>query len=202
VQLSGWTLALGLRVVTERELLKFLRQRERLVSALVRPLLWLIVFASGLHDLLGVSIIAPYRTYTPYQEYILPGLLGMVVLFQCMQSALSLVYDRESGVMRVMLVTPAKALFAVRQDPWRNGSVSGAMRRFSDRRRPVRNPFTMGNDCADHPCPHPVRPDAGGHRAGRFGLYKADREFRGHDEFRDLPDVLPVLGALPPVEIA
>jgi ABC-2 type transport system permease protein len=50
--------------------------------------------------------VPPYRTYTPYQEYILPGLLGMVMLFQSMQSALSLVYDRESGVMRVMLVTP------------------------------------------------------------------------------------------------
>lgn len=99
-------LALGLWVVIEREVAKFLRQRERLLSALVRPLLWLIVFASGLHDLLGVSIIPPYRTYTPYQEYILPGLLGMVVLFQAMQSALSLVYDRESGVMRAMLVTP------------------------------------------------------------------------------------------------
>lgn len=106
MQLNGRNLALGLWVVTEREVAKFLRQRERLVSALVRPSLWLLVFASGLHDLLGVSIIPPYRTYTPYQEYILPGLLGMVVLFQAMQSALSLVYDKESGVMRVMLVAP------------------------------------------------------------------------------------------------
>jgi ABC-2 type transport system permease protein len=106
VRLSNRKLALGLWVVTEREMLKFLRQRERLLSALVRPSLWLIVFASGLHDLLGVSIVPPYRTYTPYQEYILPGLLGMVVLFQAMQSALSLVYDKESGVMRAMLVTP------------------------------------------------------------------------------------------------
>ncbi len=106
MRLTSKRLALGLWVITERELAKFLRQRERLVSALVRPMLWLIVFASGLHDLLGVSILPPYRTYTPYQEYILPGLVGMVVLFQSMQSALSLVYDRESGVMRVMLVTP------------------------------------------------------------------------------------------------
>ncbi len=106
MQLSGRRLALGLWVVTEREVMKFLRQRERLLSALVRPSLWLIVFASGLQNLLGVSVIPPYRTYTPYQEYILPGLLGMVVLFQAMQSALSLVYDRESGVMRAMLVTP------------------------------------------------------------------------------------------------
>jgi ABC-2 type transport system permease protein len=99
-------LGLGLWVIIARELSKFFRQRERLISSLVRPLLWLLVFATGMHDLLGVSIIEPYRTYTPYQEYVLPGLVGVVVLFQSMQSALSLVYDREAGVMRVMLVTP------------------------------------------------------------------------------------------------
>jgi ABC-2 type transport system permease protein len=97
---------LGFRAITWREIAKFLRQTERLISALVRPLLWLIVFAAGLHDLLGVSIIPPYKTYVPYQEYVLPGLIGIVILFQCMQSALSMVYDREAGVMRVMLVTP------------------------------------------------------------------------------------------------
>ena len=68
MQVTGRHLALGLWVVTEREVAKFVRQRERLLSALVRPSLWLIVFASGLHDLLGVSIIPPYKTYTPYQE--------------------------------------------------------------------------------------------------------------------------------------
>lgn len=102
---------LGLYSITWREIAKFLRQTERLLSALVRPALWLLVFATGLHDLLGVSIIPPYRTYTPYQEYILPGLIGMVVLFQCMQSALSMVYDREAGVMRVMLVSPLPRSF-------------------------------------------------------------------------------------------
>lgn len=106
MQLTSSRLGLGLWVIVERELLKFGRQRERLLSSLVRPMLWLLVFATGLHDLLGVSIIPPYRTYTPYQEYILPGLIGIVVLFQSMQSALSLVYDKEQGVMRVMLVTP------------------------------------------------------------------------------------------------
>lgn len=97
---------LGFYAIVHREIAKFLRQTERLISALVRPGLWLLVFATGLHDLLGVSIIPPYQTYVPYQEYVLPGLIGMVVLFQCMQSALSMVYDREAGVMRVMLVTP------------------------------------------------------------------------------------------------
>ena len=102
---------LGLYAITWREIAKFLRQTERLLSALVRPALWLLVFATGLHDLLGVSIIEPYSTYTPYQEYILPGLMGIVILFQCMQSALSMVYDREAGVMRVMLVSPLPRSF-------------------------------------------------------------------------------------------
>ena len=104
-------LAVGLYAVVERELIKFSRQTERLLSALVRPLLWLLVFATGLHNLLGVSIVEPYQTYTPYQEYILPGMIGIVVLFQCMQSALSMVYDREAGVMRVMLVSPLPRSF-------------------------------------------------------------------------------------------
>jgi ABC-2 type transport system permease protein len=106
VQVTLSHLGLGLWVIVAREMSKFFRQRERLISSLVRPLLWLLVFATGMHDLLGVSIIPPYKTYTPYQEYVLPGLVGIVVLFQSMQSALSLVYDREAGVMRVMLVTP------------------------------------------------------------------------------------------------
>jgi ABC-2 type transport system permease protein len=106
VQVTMAHLGLGLWVIVAREMSKFFRQRERLLSSLVRPLLWLLVFATGMHDLLGVSIIPPYKTYTPYQEYVLPGLVGVVVLFQSMQSALSLVYDREAGVMRVMLVTP------------------------------------------------------------------------------------------------
>jgi ABC-2 type transport system permease protein len=106
VQVTLSHLGLGFWVIVAREMSKFFRQRERLISSLVRPLLWLLVFATGMHDLLGVSIIPPYKTYTPYQEYVLPGLVGIVVLFQSMQSALSLVYDREAGVMRVMLVTP------------------------------------------------------------------------------------------------
>ena len=106
MSVSVGQLWLGVYAITWREIAKFMRQTEWLLSALVRHSLWLLVFATGLHDLLGVSIIAPYETYTPYQEYILPGLVGIVILFQCMQSALSMVYDREAGVMRVMLVTP------------------------------------------------------------------------------------------------
>ena len=78
-----------------RELMKFVQQRGRLLSALVRPLIWLAVFATGFYNVFGDSIIPPYKTYITYQVYIVPGLLGMILLFHAMQSSLSMVYDRE-----------------------------------------------------------------------------------------------------------
>jgi ABC-2 type transport system permease protein len=97
---------LALHAVASREVGKFVRQGGRLAAALVRPLLWLVVFAAGFQSVFGVSIIPPYETYIPYQLYIVPGLLGMVLLFNGMQSSLAMVYDREMGVMRLLLTAP------------------------------------------------------------------------------------------------
>ncbi len=92
--------------ITRRELLKFVHQKERFLSALVRPLIWLFIFAAGFRSTLGVSIIAPYDTYVLYEEYVAPGLAVMIQLFAGMQSSLSMVYDREVGSMRVLLTSP------------------------------------------------------------------------------------------------
>src|SRR5262247_211708 len=53
-----------------REALRFLHQRERFISALVRPLVWLFIFAAGFRQVLGISIIPPYETYILYEVYI------------------------------------------------------------------------------------------------------------------------------------
>jgi ABC-2 type transport system permease protein len=95
-----------LRGIVWREGLRFVNQRGRFVAALVRPLVWLVIFAAGFRFVLGVSIIPPYQTYIPYEEYIAPGLIGMIQLFQAMQSTLSMVWDREMGSMRTLLVSP------------------------------------------------------------------------------------------------
>ncbi|MSO67389.1 MAG: multidrug ABC transporter permease [Pseudolabrys sp.] len=95
-----------LRAVVEREWIRFFNQTGRLLSALVRPAFWLFVFAAGFQNVLGVSIAPPYDSYVEYQVYILPGLIGIVLLFQGMQSSLSMVYDREMGVMRLLLTAP------------------------------------------------------------------------------------------------
>ncbi len=89
-----------------REALRFLHQRERFIAALVRPLVWLFIFAAGFRSVLAVTNIPPYETYVLYENYITPGLIGMIQLFNGMQSSLSMVYDREMGNMRTLLVSP------------------------------------------------------------------------------------------------
>jgi ABC-2 type transport system permease protein len=98
--------AICLKGIVWREALRFLHQRERFVSALVRPLVWLFIFAVGFRQVLGVSIIPPYDVYVLYEVYITPGLMAMIQLFNGMQSSLSMVYDREMGNMRTLLVSP------------------------------------------------------------------------------------------------
>src|SRR5215475_5870723 len=88
----------ALKALTMREITKFVQQRGRL--------LWLAVFAAGFYNVFGVSIIPPYKTYITYQVYIVPGLLGIILLFHGMQSSRSMVYDREMGVMRLLLTAP------------------------------------------------------------------------------------------------
>ena len=92
--------------IVERELLRFLRQRGRFFASLVRPLVWLVIFGTGLRSMISLSDLPPYTTAVTYEEYIVPGLVGLVLLFNGMQIALSMVFDREMGSMKVLLVSP------------------------------------------------------------------------------------------------
>jgi ABC-2 type transport system permease protein len=103
--------AICLKGIVWREALRFLHQRERFVSALVRPLVWLFIFAAGFRQVLGISIIPPYDTYVLYEVYITPGLIAMIQLFNGMLLSLSMVYDREMGNMRTLLVSPLPRWF-------------------------------------------------------------------------------------------
>jgi len=86
--------------IVRRELIRTLRQRGRLVSALVRPLIWLLVIGGGFGALLTQTGSAGY------QHFLVPGLIGMALLFGALLASLSLVYDKESGVMRMLLIAP------------------------------------------------------------------------------------------------
>jgi ABC-2 type transport system permease protein len=97
--------------IVGRELGRFIQQKERFISALVRPLVWLFIFAAGFRAALGLAISPPYETYILYEVYITPGLCGMIQLFNGMQSSLTMVYDREMGSMRILLVSPLPRWF-------------------------------------------------------------------------------------------
>lgn len=95
--------------LSKREIIKFSKQKGRLFSSIIRPALWLFVFAAGVGSAKGIDpgILNFYPIQNiNYFEYITPGLLGMVLLFSGMQSSLSMVYDREMGVMKILLTTP------------------------------------------------------------------------------------------------
>ena len=82
-----------------REVLRYWREKSRIVSSLILPLLWLLVFGSGLR---GIQI-SPGLTY---QTYIFPGILGMTLLFTSVFSGVSVIWDREFGFLKEILVAP------------------------------------------------------------------------------------------------
>ena len=97
----------AIRAVLVRELIKMFRQKTRLLSAMVRPLIWLFVIGGGIGSLMDSA------TPGQYQRDIVPGIIGMTILFGSMLSALSTVYDKESGIMRMMIVAPIPTYWIV-----------------------------------------------------------------------------------------
>jgi ABC-2 type transport system permease protein len=73
---------------------------------LVRPLLWMVVFAAGFRQMPDLGNVMPFNPDLDYRLYMVPGLALMVCLFNGMQSSLAMVYDREMGVMRLLLTAP------------------------------------------------------------------------------------------------
>ena len=187
-----------LRGVVWREGLRFLHQRERFVSALVRPLVWLFIFAAGFRQVLGISIIPPYETYVLYEVYIAPGLMAMIQLFNGMQSSLSMVYDREMGNMRTLLVSPFPRWFLLGAKLLAGVAVS-ILQVYAF----LLIAYFLGDRAADEmglphrdPGARALRPHARRARHAALVAHQAAREFRRRDEFRHLPDVLRLLGAL------
>jgi ABC-2 type transport system permease protein len=91
-----------MRVIWRRELLRFFRNRLRLVISLVQPVLFLFVLGGGLSRLLPSNGDVDYRTF------IFPGAIALTVLFTALFSAMSIVWDREFGFLREMLVAPVR----------------------------------------------------------------------------------------------
>jgi ABC-2 type transport system permease protein len=93
----------AIKIVLQRELIRFFADRLRMVTALVQPFLFLFVLGSGLSRLTSTSTGG-----LDLKTFLYPGILGMSVLFTAMFSAASIVWDREFGFLREMLVAPVR----------------------------------------------------------------------------------------------
>lgn len=84
-----------------RELTKFYRERTQFASAMITPILWLLVFGGGMGINLRTGAIS-----TTYNAFIFPGIIGMTLLFTSMRSGISIIWDREFGFLKEILVAP------------------------------------------------------------------------------------------------
>ena len=93
----------AIRVVWKRELIRFSRDRLRILTSLMQPFLFLFVLGTGL------STLASAGTHgVNFRTFIYPGVLCMAVMFTAMFSAASIVWDREFGFLREMMVAPVR----------------------------------------------------------------------------------------------
>jgi ABC-2 type transport system permease protein len=92
----------AINIVWRREIIRFKTDRLRAVTSLVQPVLFLFVLGTGLSSLASAGMPAGVR----FQTFIYPGVLSMSVLFTAIFSAASIVWDREFGFLREMLVAP------------------------------------------------------------------------------------------------
>jgi ABC-2 type transport system permease protein len=105
VRVAGGTFNDDLRAVKmvwKRELIRFSRNRIRIATSLMQPILFLFVLGSGLG---GITQGIAQKGFD-FRTFMFPGILSMAVLFTAIFSAISIVWDREFGFLREMLVAP------------------------------------------------------------------------------------------------
>jgi ABC-2 type transport system permease protein len=93
----------AIKIVWRRELIRFKSDRMRIVTSLIQPLLFLFVLGSGLQQLSAASTGG-----VDLKTFIFPGILCIAVMFTAMFSAASIVWDREFGFLREMMVAPVR----------------------------------------------------------------------------------------------
>ncbi len=94
----------GIYTLWLREVKRYVREKTRLISSFIQPLLWLVIFGSGMRlTSLGATSVS-------YQQFIFPGIVGQTLLFTSMFMGISVIWDREFGFLKEILVAPISRL--------------------------------------------------------------------------------------------
>jgi ABC-2 type transport system permease protein len=93
-------------MIWRRDLIRFWRDRTRVIGALVQPLLFLVILGTGLSSALRGAGGGSFRAGLDYQTFMYPGIIGMAVLFSSIFSGMSIIWDREFGFLKEVLVAP------------------------------------------------------------------------------------------------
>jgi len=93
----------AIEIVWRRELIRFTRSRARAITSLIQPIVFLFILGTGLSPLVKARAGG-----IDFRTFIFPGVLAMTVLFTSIFSAVSIVWDREFGFLREMLVAPVR----------------------------------------------------------------------------------------------
>lgn len=94
----------GAYSIWQRELVRFFRERARSVTSLVQPLLYLLVFGTGLGSVVDRARLG--ATDIDFRVFLLPGVIVMTALFSSMMAGMSVMWDREFGFLKEILVSP------------------------------------------------------------------------------------------------
>jgi ABC-2 type transport system permease protein len=89
--------------IWQREMIRYFRSKSRIITSLVMPILWLGVMGTALGSTLGG---VQFPGGLSYLSFIAPGILAMAVLFTSIFSGISVIYDREFGFLKEILVAP------------------------------------------------------------------------------------------------
>lgn len=102
------TYLVALHAVWEREIRRALRDRGQLIGGLSRPLLWVLILGIGFNPYFRAEVFGQVRFAVPftYLQFIFPAVIVLNIMYTAVQSAVSLIADREFGFMREILVAP------------------------------------------------------------------------------------------------
>jgi len=96
----------GAYIIWYRDVLRYVRDRTRIVAALGQPVLYLFIFGTGLSSAFALGQTGAAGGGLSYRTFMFPGVLAMTVIFTSIMSAMSIVWDREFGFLREILVAP------------------------------------------------------------------------------------------------